>query len=76
LSHAAFAKVRAFCRGAGIDCFDPEEAFAGLELERLWVHERDVHANAEGHRIFATATAGWLRREGALARAIARLEQP
>jgi hypothetical protein len=76
LSHTAFAKVREFCRRSGIACFDPEAAFAGLELEELWVHERDVHANAAGHRIFASAVAGWLRREGPLLRAIARLEEP
>jgi len=48
-------RVAAMCRTQGMRVVDLLPAFLGQDGPRLWVHPRDRHPNAEGHRIIANA---------------------
>ena len=63
-SHEAYAVVRSFAEEAGMRVFDLEEAFVEQDIERLWVHPRDLHPNGAGHHIAARAMRDYLVREG------------
>lgn len=64
LSTAPYRKLAAFCRSEGIDAFDPEPLFTGLDPDRLRVHERDLHTDARGHEIVGRGLAAWLTERG------------
>jgi len=48
-------RVAAMCRAQGMRVVDLLPAFMGKDGPRLWIHPRDRHPNAEGHRIIADA---------------------
>jgi hypothetical protein len=66
LTTSPYRKVSAFCRAQDIRYYDPEPLFAGMEVDRMRVHPRDLHSTAEGHRIIALGLADWLQEQGLL----------
>lgn len=67
ISAGPYRTVSAFCLSEGIPCFDPGALFADLEVDRLRVHERDLHSNSGGHRIVGRSLARWMREQGLVA---------
>jgi len=68
LSTGPYRTVAAFCRAEGIRCYDPEPLFAGLDVDRMRVHPRDLHSTAEANRIIGEGCARWLAEQGLLQR--------
>ena len=64
LSDPPYRKVAAFCRAEGIPCFDPAPIFKGRDVDRMRVHPRDVHSNAEAQGMIGKALAEWLVAQG------------
>jgi lysophospholipase L1-like esterase len=48
-------RVAVMCRTQGMKVVDLLPAFLGQDGPRLWIHPRDRHPNAEGHRFIADA---------------------
>jgi lysophospholipase L1-like esterase len=66
LSSRAYRTVSAFCAAHAIAYYDPEPLFAGLDLDELRIHPRDMHTNGQGNRIIGGGLADWLTEHGRL----------
>lgn len=64
LSAQPYRTISSFGRSEGIPCFDPAPFFAGLDVDHMRVHERDLHSDGRGHRIVGQSLATWLREQG------------
>lgn len=64
LTSSPYRTVSAFCRSEGILFYDPEPLFAGLDVDRMRVHPRDLHSTAEADRIIGQGLARWLKEKG------------
>jgi lysophospholipase L1-like esterase len=64
VSSLPYRTVSAFCRADGIPYFDPEPLFAGMTVDDMRVHPRDLHTDPVGNRIVGAGLARWLEEQG------------
>jgi lysophospholipase L1-like esterase len=67
VSELPYRTLSAFLDREKVPYFDPAPLFAGLDVDHMRVHERDIHTDASGHRIIGRAMASWLLEHGLVA---------